>query len=78
MAEERTGRYDNTNRPPQENSNPDRLTDLTSGKGVRDGSDVHDSKRDQERLRPDEATIDLPDENDIPGQEFVPAPTIRS
>lgn len=76
MADERRDRYDNTNRPPQENANPDRLTDLTSGKRLRDGSDVHDSERDAERLRPDETTIDLPDVNDIPGQEFVHAPPI--
>ena len=43
---------------------------------VRDGSDVHDPVRDTERLRPDEATIDLPDVKDIPGQEFVHAPPL--
>jgi hypothetical protein len=38
--------------------------------------DLSDSKHDQERLRPDEATIDLPDVKDIPGQEFVQVPPL--
>ena len=33
--------------------------------------DLPDSKRDAERLKPDEATLDLPDVEDIPGQEHV-------
>lgn len=74
MADNRDKRYDYESRPPMENENPDKETDLTSHRGLRDGSDVHDSKRDEERLRPDEATINLPDVNDIPGQEFVHAP----
>jgi hypothetical protein len=40
----------------------------------RDKMDITDPKRDQERLKPDEATIELPDVKDIPGQEFVNAP----
>ena len=43
---------------------------------VRDGSDVHDSPRDAEKLRPDHGTLDLPDVQDIPGQEFVHAPPL--
>jgi hypothetical protein len=34
-------------------------------------SDLTDPERDQERLRGDEATIDLPEVRDIPGQEHV-------
>jgi hypothetical protein len=74
MAEERNGRYDPTRIPSEENENPDKLTDLTTHHGLRDGRDVHDSERDRERLQPEETTIDLPDVNDIPGQEFVHAP----
>lgn len=37
-------------------------------------TDLQDSKRDKERLQPDEATLDLPDVKDIPGQEFVHPP----
>jgi hypothetical protein len=40
----------------------------------REGSDIRDSAQDRERLKPDEATIELPDVKDIPGQEFVNAP----
>ncbi|MER3470704.1 MAG: hypothetical protein C4330_05055 [Chitinophagaceae bacterium] len=69
-------RYNYENRPPQENENPDRKDDVTTHTGLRDGSDVHDSKRDQERLRSEETTIDLPNVNDIPGQEFVHAPLV--
>ena len=34
-------------------------------------SDLPESKRDKELLKPDEATLDLPDVKDIPGQEHV-------
>lgn len=34
-------------------------------------ADLQESKRDKELLKPDEATLDLPDVKDIPGQEHV-------
>ncbi len=34
-------------------------------------ADLQDSKHDKERLKPDEATLSLPDAEDIPGQEHV-------
>jgi hypothetical protein len=34
-------------------------------------SDLKDSPRDEEKLRPDETTIDLPEVRDIPGQEHI-------
>ena len=34
-------------------------------------SDLPESKRDKELLKPDKATLDLPDVKDIPGQEHV-------
>jgi hypothetical protein len=37
-------------------------------------TDLQDSPRDQEELKNEETTIDLPDVKDIPGQEFVHAP----
>jgi len=37
-------------------------------------TDMNESKRDKERLQPDEATINLPDVKDIPGQENVTVP----
>jgi hypothetical protein len=38
--------------------------------------DLKDSKRDEERLKPDEAIIDLPDVKDIPGQEHIHPPAL--
>jgi len=34
-------------------------------------TDLQDSEEDQKKLQPDEATLDLPDVKDIPGQEHV-------
>jgi len=42
----------------------------------RDESDIRDNEHDRERLRPDEATINLPDVKDIPGQEFINPPPL--
>lgn len=39
--------------------------------------DIHDSKRDEERLKPDVTTFDLPDVADIPGQEHIHPPKFR-
>jgi hypothetical protein len=36
--------------------------------------DLKDSRKDRERLKPDETTIDLPDAKDIPGQEHIHVP----
>ena len=36
--------------------------------------DLTDSPRDEEHLKPDEATLDLPDVTDIPGQEHITVP----
>ena len=36
-----------------------------------ESADLSESKRDKELLKPDEATLDLPDVKDIPGQEHV-------
>lgn len=47
-----------------------------AAEGARDKMDLTDPERDQERLRPDEAIIDLPDVKDIPGQEFVQVPPL--
>ena len=38
--------------------------------------DLTDSASDQERLKPEETTIDLPDVSDIPGQEHIHIPPI--
>jgi len=46
----------------------------TQKKDSRASSDLPESKRDKELLKPDEATIDLPEVKDIPGQEHVRPP----
>lgn len=38
--------------------------------------DLSDSPSDIERLKPEQTTIDLPDVNDIPGQENIHAPEL--
>jgi hypothetical protein len=38
--------------------------------------DLTDSQSDQERLRPEITTIDLPDVGDIPGQENIHVPPL--
>jgi len=38
-------------------------------------NDLPDSQKDREELKPEETFIDLPDVKDIPGQEFVNAPS---
>jgi len=45
--------------------------------GKRTSQDIHDSKRDQTRLQKDEATLDLPEVKDIPGQENIQVPNMR-
>jgi hypothetical protein len=40
-------------------------------KNIKATSDLPESKRDKELLKPDEATFDLPEVKDIPGQEHV-------
>jgi len=39
-------------------------------------NDISDSPEDQKRLKPDTANLDLPDVNDIPGQEHVHVPSL--
>ena len=38
--------------------------------------DLHDSPSDEERLKPEITTIDLPDVSDIPGQENIHVPPL--
>ncbi|MBD0333434.1 MAG: hypothetical protein ICV66_12345 [Chitinophagaceae bacterium] len=39
-------------------------------------NDLPDEPKDEKRLKPEEAIIDLPDVKDIPGQEFVHVPPL--
>ena len=43
----------------------------TQKKNNKAASDLPESKRDKELLKPDKATLDLPEVKDIPGQEHV-------
>ena len=40
-------------------------------------SDIKDSERDEEKLKQDETTLDLPDVKDIPGQENITVPDLK-
>jgi hypothetical protein len=40
-------------------------------------TDIHDSRRDQERMQPEETIINLPDVKDIPGQEHIHVPKMK-
>ena len=51
----------------------------TNEKTKRNSSaDLTDSVADQQKLRPDTAVINLPDVEDIPGQEYIKPPTVES
>lgn len=78
-AEEGNTRENQNRIQPLENENPDRATDVrSSDAAARRNMDLTDSPHDQERLKPERATLDLPDVKDIPGQEFVTAPPAGS
>jgi hypothetical protein len=51
------------------------MKDKKLSKSQRTG-DLPDSKKDKQHLQGDEATLDLPDVNDIPGQEHVHVPPL--
>lgn len=65
----------NNNEQPYHRENRSR-GDRSSNDPARDKMDIQDPERDQERLKPDEAIIELPDVKDIPGQEFVQVPPL--
>lgn len=63
------------NRPDQ---NPRDMNENRLEKSSSIPNDLPDSKEDQEKLRGEETIIDLPDVKDIPGQEFINAPSLGS
>lgn len=65
MTDSRNNNYNDT-----ENRDDRLYGDNTPARANRN-TDLTDPQRDQERLKPDEATIDLPEVKDIPGQEHV-------
>lgn len=40
-------------------------------------TDLQDNERDTQRMQPDKATLDLPDVEDIPGQEHIKVPKMK-
>jgi hypothetical protein len=46
------------------------------GRRMEPYTDLPDSPRDTERLKPDEAILDLPEVSDIPGQENITVPPL--
>jgi hypothetical protein len=64
-----TDRQNNWPDPNERDMNENRLERNSSTP-----NDLPDSKKDQEKLQPEETFIDLPDVKDIPGQEFVNTP----
>lgn len=44
---------------------------------TRTHTDITDSQRDIERMQPEETTIELPDVEDIPGQEHIHVPQMK-
>ena len=65
MADERNQK---TNRENSNNQNVEQTRNRNS--------DLKDSPRDEERLRGEEGTIDMPEVKDIPGQEHVRVPSM--
>ena len=55
----------------QDNRTLSQMDEDDQHRPIRKDEDLHDSKRDVERLKPDKATLDLPEVKDIPGQEHV-------
>jgi len=52
-------------------------TSKTNTSSTQRNSDLPDSKKDQEKLKPEIVTIDMPEVHDIPGQENIEVPNIR-
>jgi len=60
---------DQSNSATNSEVNINRLSEL-------EGQDIHDSPRDQEKLKSETFVIDLPDVSDIPGQENIIVPNL--
>jgi len=65
----------NANNNESENTRSNDDADLTR-QNVRLAGDIHDSPQDEEKMKTETVTIDLPDVSDIPGQENIVVPNI--
>src|ERR1700730_15642175 len=61
------------NKDNQRESSEDRINQAAKNKKA----ELTDSPREEEKLRGEETTIDMPEVKDIPGQEHVRAPRMR-
>lgn len=50
---------------------------MSTKEHIRDNSDITDPERDLERMQPEETTIDMPDAEEIPGQENIRVPQMK-
>lgn len=64
------------NNPRKEKAIVDNLTSEKPDERSGAKDDLKDSARDEERLKPETVILDLPDVEDIPGQEHVKAPPL--
>ena len=62
------------NNESRDNKQPENTRENEKRERISPADDITDSARDQERLKADEANLDLPDVKDIPGQEFIHVP----
>ena len=46
-------------------------------KKINTDTDLHESENDKQHLAPEKATLDLPDVEDIPGQENIKVPRMK-
>ena len=50
----------------------------TTKEHLRNSADLADSERDKQRMQPEHTTIEMPDVADIPGQEHIHVPKMKS
>ena len=67
---------DNTNNSPDQNKPKANSEVNITRQDSLQGQDIHDSERDQEKMKSETFIIDLPDVSDIPGQENIVVPNI--
>jgi hypothetical protein len=60
-----------------DNEKSDNASDANLTKGTISSQDIHDSPQDEEQMKQEGFTLDLPDVSDIPGQEHVQVPQLN-
>jgi hypothetical protein len=67
---------DNIDNSPGQDATSNSQVNITRQE-LREGQDIHDSPKDEEKMKPETFIIDLPDVSDIPGQENIVVPNIN-